>query len=526
MFGAAVTGQTYNVQGWKKVIVSLAGPVPGIALGIILGVAGLITGHDWMIDYGVMSLIINGLNLMPILPLDGGWVVHTLFFSRHYGFDVAFRILAALALSGLVFASGDQILIGLVVVMVIGIPAALRSGRIVHRLRGAAEVRAVDNRSVPPEAASVILDEIRKEFPAKGLNTKTKANLTLSIFESLNSPAPGVGGTLLLASTHFCSISVAVVFLFVLVLGKHSSFRELINLAGHAPKTPYVCGSSQVFTKDGSDRPPVAKEICVLGNLMDVVAAQAAFREFQAEVPEETVLRVFGNSLLLAMPAGNEAATAQWIELFESKGAKTAVRSDEFSVSFSLIGIAPSEDVARSTESELNELLSGRTAGALLIPPWLTDRPVSEANRKARRTMILLQQGAAALEDLETSEDDEPAKIVSETKDAIAEQIQELRPRILEARRKGQKAAAQELNQQLQELMRQQVQQRLEKIRNAGGDRVDLELIDIYSQQPQYPDGTEDDAEARRELYEEHRRQVVAWQKSLSDRLGALGATS
>ena len=35
--GAAVSGQHFNVPGWKKTIVSLMGPVPGIILGVIIG---------------------------------------------------------------------------------------------------------------------------------------------------------------------------------------------------------------------------------------------------------------------------------------------------------------------------------------------------------------------------------------------------------------------------------------------------------------------------------------------------------
>ena len=36
-FGAGVSGQHFNVAGWKKVVVSLLGPVPGIGIGILLG---------------------------------------------------------------------------------------------------------------------------------------------------------------------------------------------------------------------------------------------------------------------------------------------------------------------------------------------------------------------------------------------------------------------------------------------------------------------------------------------------------
>ena len=46
LFGAAVSGRHYNVPGWKKAIVSLAGPVPGIGLGVALGAVSAMTGQD------------------------------------------------------------------------------------------------------------------------------------------------------------------------------------------------------------------------------------------------------------------------------------------------------------------------------------------------------------------------------------------------------------------------------------------------------------------------------------------------
>jgi len=40
LMGAAVSGQNYTAPAWKKVLVALAGPLPGIIVGIALGCAG------------------------------------------------------------------------------------------------------------------------------------------------------------------------------------------------------------------------------------------------------------------------------------------------------------------------------------------------------------------------------------------------------------------------------------------------------------------------------------------------------
>lgn len=79
--GAAVAGRARRPGGWRAGVVSLAGPVPGVLLG-----AGLVAAAP---DVPLARLVaavlltINGLNLLPFLPLDGGRVLGATLFSRH-----------------------------------------------------------------------------------------------------------------------------------------------------------------------------------------------------------------------------------------------------------------------------------------------------------------------------------------------------------------------------------------------------------------------------------------------------------
>jgi Zn-dependent protease len=41
----------------------------------VIGVVGIYQGSDLATEVAVMMLILNALNLLPLLPLDGGWVV-------------------------------------------------------------------------------------------------------------------------------------------------------------------------------------------------------------------------------------------------------------------------------------------------------------------------------------------------------------------------------------------------------------------------------------------------------------------
>jgi Zn-dependent protease len=72
MFGAATSGIETNPSGSQKAIVSLLGPLPGILIGIILGVLYFVTKNEMLVQPAWVFMFINALNLLPFFPLDGG----------------------------------------------------------------------------------------------------------------------------------------------------------------------------------------------------------------------------------------------------------------------------------------------------------------------------------------------------------------------------------------------------------------------------------------------------------------------
>lgn len=156
----------------------------------------------------------------PLLPLDGGRVVPELFFARHYAFDVGFRVLTACIAATLAVIFGDWFFGFLGFLTAIGIPTALRSGRIVHVLRKEGIQCDSKTDDIPQKLAVRILDEVNRTFPAQGLTPKLKAQTTLGIFESLNSHAPGIGTTLALSWIHAASFIGAFVTIIVLMIGQ------------------------------------------------------------------------------------------------------------------------------------------------------------------------------------------------------------------------------------------------------------------------------------------------------------------
>jgi Zn-dependent protease len=237
--GAAVSGQNYNVPGWKKAIVSLAGPVPGIVLGLVLAIVGFVLGNTTVLKVAQVAAVLNGLNLLPVLPLDGGWLLHAVLFSRHHLLDVAFRVLAGLALLGGSIASGDKVLLFLGIFIFVGVPFAYRQARIVTELRAAkVPTASADAQTIPTATADAILDRVKVAFPQRQ-TPRMLAQLTLNVFQTLNARPPGG-----LATLAFLAVQVAFLVLALVVLGLAAVGQN--RATPEAPATAAVAAAAVV----------------------------------------------------------------------------------------------------------------------------------------------------------------------------------------------------------------------------------------------------------------------------------------
>lgn len=101
--GAAACGKKPGATAFEHATVSLLGPLPGLLIALplaFLADPGDLKKHalPLLAQVVIMLTVVNWLNLLPILPLDGGRLFESLVFSRRPTLDVAFRIVAILAL--------------------------------------------------------------------------------------------------------------------------------------------------------------------------------------------------------------------------------------------------------------------------------------------------------------------------------------------------------------------------------------------------------------------------------------------
>jgi len=101
-FGAAVSGHKTGIPAFKEAIVILLGPLPGIAIGIVLSIVAMQRSDKLLLEASQMFVFLNAFNLLPFLPLDGGRLLHLVLFSRQRHIEAVFQLMAggALALMG------------------------------------------------------------------------------------------------------------------------------------------------------------------------------------------------------------------------------------------------------------------------------------------------------------------------------------------------------------------------------------------------------------------------------------------
>jgi Zn-dependent protease len=82
LMGAFVHGTKKHYSQRQSLLIILAGPFPGIVLGVIFWLLGEQWNMAWMGELALMSFFLNVINLLPFQPLDGGKILQVLLFGR------------------------------------------------------------------------------------------------------------------------------------------------------------------------------------------------------------------------------------------------------------------------------------------------------------------------------------------------------------------------------------------------------------------------------------------------------------
>lgn len=395
-FGAAVTGRAFNVPGWKKVFVSLMGPVPGIALGIFVGLCGLLWSNGLAVQAGLLLVVLNGINLLPVLPLDGGHVLHAVLFSRHVVLDAIFRLGAAAGLVGLGLMLNTRVFYFLALILVLNLPQSVRLARVAQRLRRAG-IRPVspDNQSIPADVAEQIVEQL-KLSAARPQPDRLLAQQTLQVFEALNSHPPGWLASTGLLSVHVLSLLAAVVFTFVFVLGRQGSLPSMMRAAARAPRHTLTASAIRSTpAKTGSPVAPATPAVpssTVVATFAKPDRAAAAYQSAVADLTEGESVAQFGDTVLVRLRAGDDAGRGRWLDRLQPAAADAFVCGPSMHAAFRIQALAPSEQTAKALSKELSAYFSLPLAQGL-VAPWSPTQRITPEQRRARDTYMKLERG-------------------------------------------------------------------------------------------------------------------------------------
>jgi Zn-dependent protease len=214
LFGAAVSGRNYGVAGYKRTLVTLMGPLPGIALALVLTAVVLVTRDESLASVANMLLLINGFNLLPFMPLDGGRLLQEVIFVRNRYLQAGFCVLGAAALLGGAYLLHFWVLGLLGVFLLISVPRVLKIAAVAGECRPLIPPE-LDNAAQPgddapaPEVTAQIIQKVRAAMPS--LKTTTGVAIaTEAVLERVRSHPPGILVSIGLLCVYFCALLLAL----------------------------------------------------------------------------------------------------------------------------------------------------------------------------------------------------------------------------------------------------------------------------------------------------------------------------
>jgi Zn-dependent protease len=180
-FGAAASGRKRKATGVQRAIVSLAGPLPGIVIGIGLGLLWTRSHAATLGMFAALFLSLNILNLLPVVPLDGGRFFDAILFSRWPAFQLLVNLATGALLVVLGFGIDDWILMGLGAFLVLGARVGFKVARLGVRLREELPQEERAKEQIPGPLVGPLAERVSEEI---GLSSTAKPRVLASLMDS------------------------------------------------------------------------------------------------------------------------------------------------------------------------------------------------------------------------------------------------------------------------------------------------------------------------------------------------------
>jgi Zn-dependent protease len=218
LFGAAVSGQKTDAKSYQEAIVTLLGPMPGLFVAAILFGLACVPGidHDfrrYLIWASLLFGMINGFNLLPIFPLDGGRLLNLILFSRNRFLESGFLVLAALALLSYGAAKDYKIFLFLGGWLIISLGPTFKMNTIAQDIGGQFRNQLPSmNDPIPMQIFRAIIGQVKDRFPA-AKTPKGMAGMVFRVWERMHVRPPGALATVILLFVYALAVLLTIPWL-------------------------------------------------------------------------------------------------------------------------------------------------------------------------------------------------------------------------------------------------------------------------------------------------------------------------
>jgi stage IV sporulation protein FB len=164
LLGAYVSGTKQEVSQKQSAIILLAGPVPGIFLGVLLHFLSVQFDLNFWEKVAWIMIFLNVLNLLPVYPLDGGQLLHRLFLDDYNILGKIFVILSAALMSWIAISSGFYFLLLFPFMMISRMFSDLQHERIEKKIEAEGIDLAKSYQELTPEEYWRIRNAVIKHY--------------------------------------------------------------------------------------------------------------------------------------------------------------------------------------------------------------------------------------------------------------------------------------------------------------------------------------------------------------------------
>ncbi len=197
--GAAVQNDRTLVKPWQEVIILLAGPLPGIIIGLALAAYAIVAPGSpaIVVTTAATLLLLNAFNLLPVMPLDGGQLLNVALLARFPHCAALFKGLSGVALIAAGWYWGLGVLLGMLgLFILLRMPMEWRLAEVHRDLRRAAAAEGAT--STDEEFWLRRIFRRLRDVPLPGMQAVVKFGESVRLLRILRHP-PARFGTMALA---------------------------------------------------------------------------------------------------------------------------------------------------------------------------------------------------------------------------------------------------------------------------------------------------------------------------------------